>query len=55
MAERDAVEAGRAWMRGDLPSAEYFAMARRGAWTPTVRKRAGVRERLTMWWRQRRA
>lgn len=55
MAERDAVEAGHAWMRGDLPSAEYFAMARRGAWTPTVRVRAGAWERITMWWRGRHA
>lgn len=26
----DPQEAGRAWMRGDLSSDEYFAMARRG-------------------------
>lgn len=55
MADRDMTEAGRAWMRGELPSADYFAMARRSAWTPTMRKRAGVWERLAMWWRRSRA
>lgn len=55
MPDRDLTEPGRAWMRGDLPSAEYFAMARRGAWTPTVRGRTGVWEWLAMWWRGRRA
>jgi hypothetical protein len=29
MSDRDMTEAGRAWMRGELPSADYFAMARR--------------------------
>lgn len=55
MAEPDPTAPGRAWMRGDLPSGEYFAMARQGVWTPTVRKRAGVWERIAMWWRGRRA
>jgi hypothetical protein len=43
MAERDMTEAGRAWMRGELPYAEYFAMARRsvcgpGLWERLVRR-----------------
>ncbi|MCX4232065.1 hypothetical protein [Streptomyces ortus] len=43
----DSQEAGRAWMRGELSSEEYFAMARRQA----VRGR-----RLpALWWRIRQA
>lgn len=45
MAERDMTEAGRAWMRGELPSADYFAMARRQA-RPEVRRSA----RPQAWW-----
>lgn len=45
MVERDMTEAGRAWMRGELPSAEYFAMARRSVRrdvAPGRRLRAGL-------------
>lgn len=55
MSDHDLTEPGRAWMRGDLPADDYFAMARQGAWTPMVRGRAGVWARITMWWRRRRA
>lgn len=41
MPERDMTEAGRAWMRGELPAAEYFAMARRDV-APGRRLRAGL-------------
>lgn len=44
MAERDMAEAGRAWMRGELSSADYFAMARR-----SVRPE---RELAPGWWRR---
>jgi hypothetical protein len=45
MTDRDMTEAGRAWVRGELPSAGYFAMARRSVWRDVVpgrRLRAGL-------------
>jgi len=49
MAERDddPQEPGRAWMRGDLPSDEYFAMARRGNRHPA--RRPSIWRRLLQW------
>lgn len=40
--------AGRAWIHGDLPAAEYFAMARRRAFGPAWLVR------LRGWWNTRR-
>lgn len=42
MAKRDMTEAGRAWMRGELPAAAYFTMARQDA-VPGRRLRARLR------------
>lgn len=45
MADRDLAEAGRAWMRGELPAAAYFTMARQSVWrdvAPGRRLRAGL-------------
>jgi hypothetical protein len=47
---RDLTEPGRAWMRGELSSAEYFAMVRREARRDVV---APVWwRRMLGWWRQ---
>jgi len=51
VADDDMTAAGRAWMRGELPSEEYFALVRREArrearrhvWRSRRRARAG-------WW-----
>lgn len=40
-----AVEAGRAWMRGDLPDREYFALVHREAYGPPWRERLIMRLR----------
>jgi hypothetical protein len=48
MDERDMTGAGRAWMRGELPSADYFAMARRGV-RPDVAPGRRLRARLRGW------
>lgn len=48
MAERDMTGAGRAWMRGELPSADYFAMARRSVRRDAVPGRR-LRARLRGW------
>lgn len=39
-------EAGRAWIDGQLPAGQYFALARRGG-------RPTVRDRLRQWLRRR--
>lgn len=44
----DPREPGRAWMRGDLPSAEYFALVRRGNRGYPAR-RPGIWQRLRRW------
>jgi hypothetical protein len=41
--ERDMTAAGRAWMRGELSSAEYFGMVRRGVRRDVV---------APYWWRR---
>lgn len=44
----DPQEAGRAWMRGDLPSEDYFAMVRRGNRHRPAR-RPGIWQRIARW------
>jgi hypothetical protein len=45
--DRDPQEPGRAWMRGELSSRDYFAMARREA--ARDRHQPATWSRLTQW------
>ena len=45
--DRDPQEPGQAWMRGELPRRDYFALVRRG--NANSRRQAGVWARLTQW------
>lgn len=46
--DRDPTAAGRAWMRGQLSSADYFAMVRRQNRAPETGRRRWA------WWRWKR-